>query len=205
MNDLRSAFPPVVQIIGKLRDRISIHEAGHVVVGLALDVGILKGAVVRSGFRSDAPIGGGVVFEPDARLLHRQYLLDDIAMSLAGMAAEQVFFNEHLEGSGDGDGSDLHRAANLATLMAAQFGMGTSINHFKAANPADREVIRRTLPAINRFVEGTLAAQLERAKRIVEENMESVREIAAILYDVGVVDGDQARALFQKRGRPDVD
>ncbi|PDS49746.1 hypothetical protein CO662_21995 [Rhizobium anhuiense] len=200
IDDLRASLPPVTPIEGELRGRIAIHEAGHATVGLALDVGALTGVVVRKGFLQNAAVGGGTVFEPTKRLPSSPYFLDQIAMNLGGMAAEIVIHGEHLEGSGGGAGSDLHNAADLATSMVAQIGMGDTLNHFRANSPEEREKIRRSLPAVNRQVEQTLATQLERAKAIVREHLAFVRELAAVLDRDGGVDGDRARALFLARG-----
>ncbi|TAV89584.1 AAA family ATPase [Rhizobium leguminosarum] len=203
IDDLRANLPPVTPIEGELRERIAIHEAGHAAVGLALDVGALTGVVVRKGFSQNAGIGGGTVFEPNKRLPSSTYFLDQIAMNLGGMAAEIVIYGEHLEGSGGGAGSDLHNAADLATIMVAQIGMGGTLNHFRANTPEEREKIRRSLPAVNRQVEQTLATQLERAKAIVRANLAFLRELAAVLDREGGVDGDKARALFYKKGVSD--
>jgi len=202
IHDLVASLPPVTPIEGALRDRIAVHEAGHAAVGLALEVGPLTGVVVRKGFRQNSGVGGGTIFEPTNRLPSGSYFLDQIAMSLGGMAAEIVIHGEHLEGSGGGAGSDLHNAADLATIMVAQIGMGFTLNHFRANDPQAREEIRRSLPAVNRQVEQTLATQLERAKAIVRTNLAFVRELAAVLDREGGVDGDQAKALFDKKVGP---
>lgn len=199
IDDLVASLPPVTPIEGELRARIAVHEAGHAAVGLALDVGVLTGVVVRKGFTQTTGVGGGTIFEPTNRLPSSSYFLDQIAINLGGMAAEIVIHDQHLEGSGGGAGSDLHNAADLATIMVAQIGMGGTLNHFRANTPEEREKIRRSLPAVNKQVEQTLTTQLERAKAIVRANLAFVRELAAILDREGGVDGDQARALFEAR------
>ncbi|WP_027488443.1 ATP-dependent metallopeptidase FtsH/Yme1/Tma family protein [Allorhizobium undicola] len=119
IDDLRANLPPVSPIEGELRERIAVREAGHAAAGLALDVGTLTGVVVRKGFSQDSGVGGGTVFEQNKRLLSSRYFLDQIAMNLGGMAAEIVIYGEHLDGSGGGAGSDLHNAADLATIIRA--------------------------------------------------------------------------------------
>jgi DNA polymerase III delta prime subunit len=198
VEDLLASLPPLTPIKGALRERITVHEAGHVAVGLALEIGSLTGVVVRSGSRTNMPIGGSAVFEPANRLANSHFFLDNIALYLGGMAAEIVVFGDHLDGSGGAKGSDLHNAADLATVMATQLGMGATLNHFRAESSLDREVLRRIFPAVNREVEETLAAQLMRAKDIVQENIDFVRELAGVLDRDGVADGEQARALFRK-------
>jgi ATP-dependent Zn protease len=87
--------------------------------------------------------------------------------------------------------------------MVTQIGMGQTLNHFKADTPEARERLRRSIPAINRQVEQTLATQLERAKDIVRENIDFARELASILDKEGAVDGERATALFLTMGKSD--
>jgi cell division protease FtsH len=120
------------------------------------------------------------------------------------MAAEFVFFGDHLEGAGGGDGTDLQRAADLATTMVAQLGMGDGLNYLTAASFEDLERLRRTSPIINRRVEALLVAQLERAKAIVIEHSPFICELAGVLNAEGVVESKRARALFGSREKRDV-
>lgn len=196
-DDLRAALPPATPIKGEMRRRIAVHEAGHAAVGLALDVGELTGVVVRHAFRQNSPVGGGTVFEDSVRLRNSQYFLDTIAMGLGGMAAEIVVYGEHLDGSGGGLGSDLHGAADQATAMIAQAGMGSKLGHFNARDQIEREALRRALPALNGQVEQILDTQLARAMDIVRKRLDFVGELADILDLEGAVDGDRARALFR--------
>ncbi|MGV1914283.1 AAA family ATPase [Rhizobium sp. 22-785-1] len=202
IDDLRAALPPSTPIEGELRRRIAVHEAGHAAVGLALEVGELTGVVVRHAFRQSAPVGGGTVFEDSYRLRNSQYFLDAIAMGLGGMAAEIVVYGEHLDGSGGGLGSDLHSAADQATAMIAQAGMGRKLGYFNARDQMEREKLRRALPALNRQVEQTLDTQLARAIDLVRKRLDFVNELADILDKEGAVDGDRARALFRHGGSP---
>lgn len=199
MDDILSSLPPVEPLEGMLRDRICVHEAGHVAVGLALDVGRLAGVVVRDGVRGVVGVGGCAIFEREARLPTRELYLNNLATQLAGMAAEFVFFGDHLEGSS----GDLHRAADLATTMVAQLGMGGITNFLSAGNFEDLDRIRRTVPSVNRKVERMLAEQYERAKEIVIRSSSFICELAAILNKEGSVEGNRAKALFLEQGKSD--
>lgn len=203
VDDVLAELPPLIPIDGALRDRICVHEAGHVAVGLTLQVGKMINVIVRDGFRNGVAVGGGAVFETGDNLPAAKSYLADIATQLAGIAAELVFFGDHLDGSGGVEGSDLQQAADLATMIVAQFGMGGLLNHFSARSSEDRERIRRTVPGINRRVEEMLAAELERAKEIVTRMSPFISELAALLNQDGSVDGDRARALFVAMGGSD--
>jgi DNA polymerase III delta prime subunit len=198
VDDVLSCLPPVAPITGPLRDRICIHEAGHAAAVLALNVGRLSGVVVMDGFRTGVGIGGGVHFERESQLPTTEYYLNCIVVQLAGMAAEVVLFGDHLEGSGGQAGSDLQRAADVATSMVAQLGMGGITNFLLAENVEDLDRIRRTVPAVNQRVEKMLAEQYERAKELVRQNEAFICELAVILNSEGGVDGERATALFDQ-------
>ncbi|MBB4274114.1 AAA family ATPase [Rhizobium mongolense] len=203
VDDVLSCLPPVAPITGPLRDRICIHEAGHAAAVLALNVGKLSGVVVMDGFRNGVGIGGGVHFERESQLPTTEYYLNSIVVQLAGMAAEVVLFGDHLEGSGGQPGSDLQRAADVATSMVAQLGMGGITNFLSADSFEDLERIRRTVPAVNQRVERMLAEQYERAKELVIKNEAFICELAVILNWEGAVDGKRATALFDAMEAPD--
>ncbi|WP_440657753.1 AAA family ATPase [Ensifer adhaerens] len=204
LEDVLSELPPKLPIDGEFRDRICFHEAGHVAVGLSLDVGELTGVAVKDSVRRQVALGGAV-FEPRTTCIPTaERFLNNIAVMLAGMAAELLHFGGHLEGSGGSEGSDLHDAADLATMMVAQLGMGGILNHFGATGARERERIRRSLPGINRRVEKILAAQLDRAKEIVRARGLFVCELAETLKREGAVEGARARAMFSAGERSDV-
>ncbi|MBO9127944.1 MULTISPECIES: AAA family ATPase [unclassified Rhizobium] len=193
-----SCLPTEKPIDGELRRRIAIHEAGHVVVGLALDYGALTGVVLMESI-GKIGIGGAAHFDGGDRLMTNDYYLTMIAVDLAGMAAERVVFGAHMNGAG-GSGGDLHHAADLATTMVALYGMGSSLNYFAAKNPHELEHLRRTTPAVSRQVEVILGAQLANAITIVTNNRPFVEALASILVDKGSVDGETARVMFLSFG-----
>lgn len=203
VDDVLASLPAVKPIEGVLRDRICVHEAGHVAAGLALDVGRLAGAVVMDRFRGGVGVGGGAYFEREDRLTTSEFYMNNLVTQLAGMAAEFVFFGDHLDGSGGGPGSDLQRAADLATTMVAQLGMGGTTNFLSAGSFEDLDRIRRTVRSVNQRVETMLAEQYERAKEIVIRNSPFICELAAILNKEGSVDGDRATTLFRAQRKSD--
>ncbi|ASW06410.1 AAA family ATPase [Rhizobium sp. 11515TR] len=200
LEDLMSSLPPSEPIEGRLRDHICIHEAGHAAAIIALNVGRLEGVVVMDSFRNGTGIGGGAQFDTAGRLHNSEFLMSGLVVQLAGMAAEKVFFGDHLEGAGGGVGSDLHKAADIATCMVAQLGMGGVTNFFSAQSAADLEAIRRTMPEINRRVEQILSDARQEAAQLMARNAYFICELAAILNSKGSVSGDRAMKLFEETG-----
>jgi len=104
------------------RKTIAYHEAGHAVCGWFLEHAepLLKVTII--------PRGGGALgfaqYLPKELQLHtRDQLYDMICMTLAGRAAEQVFFNKISTGASD----DLNKVTRLAYAINQIYGMGDAI------------------------------------------------------------------------------
>ncbi|WP_165504997.1 AAA family ATPase [Rhizobium leguminosarum] len=198
LGDVLSSLPPTEPIKGKLRDHICIHEAGHAAAIIALNVGRLESVMVMDSFRDGINIGGGAHFDSEGRVHSSQFFMSGIVVQLAGMAAEKALLGDHLEGAGGGAGSDLQKAADIATCMVAQLGMGGTTNFFSANTSEELERIRRTMPAINRRVEELLAEAHDVASALVARNEGFICELAAILNSEGKITGDRATSLFDE-------
>jgi len=104
------------------RKTIAYHEAGHAVCGWFLEHAepLLKVTII--------PRGGGALgfaqYLPRELQLHtKDQLYDMICMTLAGRAAEQVFFNKVSTGAAD----DLNKVTRLAYAINQIYGMGDAI------------------------------------------------------------------------------
>ncbi|ANL33945.1 hypothetical protein [Rhizobium phaseoli] len=78
-------------------------------------------------------------------------LIDDhVALLLGGRAAEEVILGTAFDGAGAAEGSDLHRASDLATRLELQLGMGEGLAYFNLKSveqrdhPAEQPCRRRT-------------------------------------------------------------
>ncbi|ANL33932.1 AAA family ATPase [Rhizobium phaseoli] len=202
LGDLMSSLPPAEPIEGRLRDHICIHEAGHAAAVIALKIGRLEGVIVMDSFRNGVGLGGGAHFDTEGRVHDTQFFKSALVVQLAGMAAEKALLGDHLEGAGGGAGSDLQKAADIATCMVAQLGMGGITNFFTANSSEDLEKIRRTMRDINTRVERILADALDEAANLVTRNEHFICELAAILNLEGKVTGERATTLFEELEPP---
>lgn len=193
-----SKLPPPMAIEGELRWNVAVHEAGHAVVGLHLDIGILHCVSIRKEVRRYIGQHDGLaLFQMgDAGLRDRRSYLDQIAMHMGGLAAEAVVLGTIFEGAGGADGSDIHQASDLATMMEVQLGMGEGLNYVRVRTAHELDRLRRESAVIARRVEKVLLREQERAKAIVESNRSAVEAIARALCENGFLDGpDVARVL----------
>ena len=91
--DMMSQLPGLLKISGAYRHAISIHEAGHAVVGRALGLGVFLGVRVASQInpRLEVQSAGGASFEfPVLEIRNEQRYRDEICLRLAGIAAERL-------------------------------------------------------------------------------------------------------------------
>ncbi len=152
--------------------RMALHEAGHVVVGLAC--GLDDPQALYLGTRSGRVIWPGVAFHT------RETALALLRMLLAGHAAEEVCLGAASSGAGSCPQSDLAQATRLLCQMELEWGMGdggliwhsaapAAVNHtldwmrpklahmLKAAHSEARAIIATHRPLVERFAERLMA------------------------------------------------
>ncbi|RVK33833.1 AAA family ATPase [Sinorhizobium meliloti] len=197
-----SRLPVPLAIEGELRWNVAVHEAGHAVVGLHLGVGVLHCVAVRKEVRgSGKQQSGAAYFETkEVPMRDRRSYLDQIAMLMGGLAAEAVVLGTTLEGAGGADGSDIHQAADLATVMEVQLGMGEGLGYLRGKTPEELDSLRKESPVVARRVEKVLLRELARAKEIVAGHRASLEAIARALTDKGFVDGKEVEHMLASPG-----
>ncbi|MGB3501049.1 MAG: AAA family ATPase [Mesorhizobium sp.] len=195
-DDLMRALPPSVPLPAALRRRTAIHEAGHAVVGLAVDAGEILSVVIRD---SAQPLdgvqdGGGVTFrEGGFRERTRGQILDGIAVRLGGIAAEEVFLGDRSAGAGGSKGSDLHGATLSALVFEASYGFGQGFAYLSSAEEDELFAVLRLDRFLQMRVDKVLAGQFERAKEILESRRHEVERVVDALLAKGSLTGDELR------------
>ncbi|MCE7030951.1 AAA family ATPase [Jiella avicenniae] len=115
-----------------LRRRIAVHEAGHAVAVL------LQGRVPRS-LSILSATGGAVIHD----IPETEQLLEDLtaqlAIGLAGRAAEEVILGSVSAGAGGGDASDLWKATRLVAMIEGRYGLGTRLGVIETIDQASVE------------------------------------------------------------------
>ena len=171
------------------RRTVAYHEGGHALVALLLPTvdPVHRVTIIPRG-RSL----GVTQFRPidDRRNFRRDFLLDRMAVGLAGRAAEETACDEVTSGAQN----DLQQVTALARAMVTQLGMADelSLRSFGGAgdealggrsyNPLEskeysEETARRIDVAIDRLIDEAH----ERARRVLRENRATLDAIAAAL------------------------
>lgn len=165
--DVIKHLPLMLDIPAKILRANAVHEIGHAVVGTLLGMDLVKVAIVDR-VRVDGNLQslGHARFrrDPWIRRTKRHYL-DLIAMSLAGMAAEDAFLGGHDDGAAGNDRSDLVEATKTAMALERTYGMGAKLASYgyPARFPEGGSFDPMLLPR----VDAVLQEQFDRAKSIL--------------------------------------
>lgn len=169
-----------------LRKRISIHEAGHVVVGRVLEIGQILGVAIT--------VHGGVCELVRGPREEDETGLDNaMTFYLAGRAAEMAILGNAGLGSGGSQNSDLAIATELARTAETQFGFGAAVGlvhvpvdgHTMAFYPglltAVRDRLDRAMASATTLLSKYHGELDAIANLIAERNYLSASDIEAIL------------------------
>ncbi len=201
--DVLRIVPPVATLSDAERWPACIHEAGHAVVGLELGIGKIDAIVVARevGYRDDS--FGHVQWTRSAvRNLTLKSFRNEIAMLLAGRAAETTILNRVYAGSGGMEGSDLHRATDIATVLVASHGL-EALSFTSTRGSRELDELRRGDPLLRKRVERLLAEELVRAETIIALRRADVLRVAEIVMQREVVSGSEVAGLVAGLGRVD--
>lgn len=173
-----------------LRWRASVHEAGHALVYALTGIAKVKAASV--GLHGL----GMVATTPHHHLPQNEaWLMNTMAAILAGRVAEMLVIGEVLAGAGAGEESDLARAMDM--VLAAETQLGFSRHQplvYRSPGAAANELAYDRELA-NRVNVRLLAAEAI-TRKLIEEHRDLHREIATRLSAVGIVSGDELRAMI---------
>ena len=162
------------------------HESGHAILGKKLEhcEEVQEVSIIPRGMAA-----GYTMSRPDSDDNHLTYgkLNDEIAMMMGGRIAEEVFMDDISTGASN----DIQRATQVARRMVTEWGMSKKFG-FMNLGSSEEVFIGRDYKTKNNFSEKTSAEideevqkilkyNYERAKKIIEENKETLIKMAEIL------------------------
>ncbi|WP_199084641.1 AAA family ATPase [Bosea sp. ASV33] len=164
--------------------RIATHEAGHAVVAMALGRRVEHASTVSVGKR-----GGGVLAEAIGNIGTRARIEEQVAILLAGRAAEALLLGE----SSSGACADLEAATNLVCSIHASLGLGAAITQRAPIEDARHALIDRSFREV---VEAELRVLDARCRDILSTHLTRLQAIADSLSERRAISGDELRKLF---------
>ncbi|HWH06614.1 MAG TPA: ATP-dependent zinc metalloprotease FtsH [Gaiellaceae bacterium] len=191
------------RLLGEKERKITAyHEMGHALVGHYLENTnpVHKITIVSRGQALGLTIS---LPTEDRYLTTKSALMDDLAMTLGGRAAEELVFHEVTTGAAN----DLEKVTATSKAMVMRYGMSEKLgprvlgrNHDQPflgremGNEPDYsdEIAREIDDEIRRVIEEAHAA----AHRVLREHMEELHRLSAILIERETIDKDQFERLL---------
>lgn len=188
----------------KEKECVAFHETGHAIVASVLPhadpvrrVSIIPRGIAALGYTIQLPT-------EDRYLLTKSELLDRMAVMLGGKAAEEIIFGE----ASTGAKNDLEKATEMAMSMVKAYGMSEKLGpvSFDRSRPlfletpwsSPKEYSEATSREIDEEVKKILLKSLEKANNILTERIEKLKQIAHVLFEREVIDGDELKRLLQE-------
>jgi cell division protease FtsH len=184
------------------RNVTAYHEMGHALVGHYLPGcdPVHKISVISRG----AALGYTISLPSEDRFLTtKSALMDQMAMTLGGRAAEELVFNEVTTGAAN----DLEKVTSSAKHMIMRYGMSEKLgprvlgrNHdmpflgrdMGAEPDYSEEIAREIDDEIRRVIEEAH----ERALTVLREHMDDLQQISKLLIERETIDKDQFERLL---------
>ncbi|MBI4965108.1 MAG: ATP-dependent metallopeptidase FtsH/Yme1/Tma family protein [Desulfomonile tiedjei] len=192
------------------RRNTAFHEAGHTFVARKVPGTdpIHKVTIIPRG----RALGVTQQLPVDDRHTYaKDYLLAQIAVLMGGRAAEEVFLNHMTTGAGN----DIERATELARKMVCEWGMSEEMGPLMFGQKEEqiflgkefarhRDYSEQTAISIDSEVRRIVTENYNQAKRIIEENKETVARIAEALLERETLDAAEIEALIEGRELPEL-
>ncbi|HEY2971024.1 MAG TPA: ATP-dependent zinc metalloprotease FtsH [Pyrinomonadaceae bacterium] len=176
------------------------HEAGHTLVGLKVPNAdpVHKVTIIPRGMALGVT---QQLPEGDRHNYSEEYLLGQIAILMGGRIAEDTFLGSITTGASN----DIERATELARAMVCEYGMSEmgpltfgkkEEQIFLGREIAQhRDFSEETAIKIDEQVKKIVTAQYERAKKILEENRDTMVRLAECLLERETLDGVEIRRI----------
>ena len=169
--------------------RTARHEAGHTLICWLSGESPSYVTIVARGNHGGYMQHGN---EEDKGLYTRKELLAKVRTSLAGRAAEVVYYGED-DGVSTGAGSDLVSATRLAERMVCSDGMDTSFG----LAVISREAMPNYYSVVRERVNLLLSREYELAKELIEKNKKAIDALVGELLAKNHLRGPEIDEIFK--------
>lgn len=183
---------PSMVISEKQRKILAVHEAGHALLGLLMNDfdKVRKVSIIPRG-----GAGGVTYFEPqqdriDMQLYTREYLENQIVVSLGGRIAEEIVFGTTQATTGAS--SDLENVMNIAYEMVATFGFNETLGP-AAWSSAEFDVSADIFAEVRLIIDNCSA----RAFQLLSENEYYLTRITNALLEKETLNEDEIYLLVE--------
>ncbi|MGZ6732981.1 MAG: ATP-dependent zinc metalloprotease FtsH, partial [Gaiellaceae bacterium] len=178
------------------------HELGHAIVGFFLDQ---ESEVHKISIIGRGQALGYTISLPreDRYLTTKQNLMNQLAMTLGGRAAEEIIFNEVTTGAAN----DLEKVTHTAKQMVMRFGMSEKLGPRVLGRNHDMPFLGREMGAEPDYSEEVAREIDDEIRRIIEEahqtatmvlreHIDQLHTVSLILIERETIDKDQFERLL---------
>ena len=186
------------------------HEMGHALVGhfTDQDAEVHKISIISRGQALGYTIS---LPREDRYLTTRTALMDQLAAMLGGRAAEELVFNDVTTGAAN----DLEKVTHTAKQMIMRYGMSEKLGPRVLGRNQDMPFLGREMSSepdyseeIAREIDSEINRVIElahtRALKVLEEHLEELHRLSAILVERETIDKDQFIKLLAGAAEEDV-
>jgi cell division protease FtsH len=183
----------------KEKETIAFHEAGHATVSWFLEHAspLVKVTIIPRGKSL-----GAAWYLPEERYINNyDQIMDELCATLGGRAAEDLILNKVSTGALN----DLERVTKQTYALVAFFGMSdklANISYFDSSGQSDfgftRPYSEKTAETIDQEVKSIVNIQYLRAKQVLSEHIEGLRQLAQRLLEKEVIFSDDLEEIFGK-------
>ena len=192
-----------VAISEKEKRLTAYHESGHVLVAKMLPEAdpVHKVTIIPRG----RALGVTTYLPIDERHTYsKEYLEAMITYALGGRAAEKLVFKSLSTGAGD----DLEKATTIARKMVCEWGMSEKLGPVTYGTKEEeiflgKEITRkknyseRTAILIDEEIKGIVTRCMERAEKILSENIDTLHRLAKTLLEKETLTGEEIDAIIR--------
>jgi cell division protease FtsH len=178
------------------------HEMGHALVGHYLPDcdPVHKISIISRG----AALGYTIALPSEDKFLTtKSALMDQMAMTLGGRAAEELVFNEVTTGAAN----DLEKVTQTAKHMIMRYGMSEKLGPRVLGRNHDMPFLGRDMGAepdyseeIAREIDDEIRRVIEEghesARRVLQQHMDELHQISGLLIERETIDKDQFERLL---------
>ncbi|HPN84989.1 MAG TPA: ATP-dependent zinc metalloprotease FtsH [Victivallales bacterium] len=179
------------------------HESGHAIVALKCtkSMPVHKVTIIPRGI---AYLGATMQMpEEDRYTKSKQELIDEMTILMGGRAAEELKIGDITSGAS----SDIEHATRIARLMVCNFGMSEKMGTVQYGGRDEHIYLGRDIIKSESFSEDTareidneikklIDSSAQRAKKILEENIDKLETLAQKLLECETLEGAEIKKLL---------
>lgn len=189
------------KIISHLEKKtIAYHEAGHATISWLLRYAnpLVKVTIIPRG----KALGAAWYLPEERQITTTEQLLDEMCATLGGRASEEIIFEKISTGALN----DLERVNKQAYAMIIYFGMSETLKNMSFYDSTGQADFAFTKPysekiaeIIDKEVQDMIAAQYNRALKVLRDHKEGLIKLAGQLLEKEVIFSEDLETIFGKR------